>query len=165
MGCGSDSGIEEEPASADAEVDWGFDLLMYSIADKYGLPGLRELAGQSLLDKAELAGKEQQLWKNMDGFVTLVVDLYAIEEMSDQLREIREQIISSTCEATTHHVRDQRISELMADVPEFAIELVEALGRKRDERRLVQREEEKRQEAVRVRLSHIPMNDESDCEE
>ena len=165
-GSGSDSGIEDdESTSQDAQVYWGFDVLMFTIADKYGLAELRELAGRSLLAKADLAGQEQPLVKTLDGFVALVEDLYAMEGMSDQLRHIRTQLVSATCGAVTHHVRDQRISALMADVPEFAVELVEVLGRKRDERRLVQQEEDKRQQAARVRISHIPMNDESDCED
>lgn len=165
-GSGSDSGIEDEESTGqDPKVYWGFDLLMYTIADKYGLTELRDLAGQSLLEKAELTKEDPQLLKNMDGFVSLVEDFYAREEMSDKLREIRAKFLSSTCEAITHHVRDPRISTLMADIPEFAVELVEAVGKKRDERRMVQQQEEKKREAMRVRMSHIPMNDESDCED
>lgn len=164
-GSGSDSGIEdEEPTSQDAQIYWRFDLLMHNIADKYGLTELRALAGRSLLGKAESASKEHQLLKRMDDFVTVIEELYAVDEISDQLRQIRTEIISLTCEAITHHIRDQRLLTLMADVPEFAIELVEALGKNRDETRLLQQEEEKRQEAARVRIRHIPMNDESDYE-
>ena len=163
---GSDSGIEDdESTSQDAKVYWSFDLSMYTIADKYGLTELREMGKNALLEKADLAGKEQQLVKNMDGFVALVEDLYALEETSDQMSQLRTQIISSTCEAITHHVRDQRISALISDLPEFAVELVEAIGKKRDERRMVQREEDKRQEAARVGICYVPMNDESDWED
>jgi speckle-type POZ protein len=165
-GSGSDSGIEDEDSTGqNAQVYWGFDLLVFTIADKYGLTGLRELAGQSLLIKADLVGKGQELLKNVDGFVTLIEDLYTTQDMSDQLREVRTQVVDSTCEPITHHVRDERISALMADIPEFAIELVEVLGKKKDERRLLQREEEERREATRVRLTHIPMNDDSDCDD
>jgi BTB/POZ domain len=166
-GSGSDSGIEDdESTSQDALVYWGFDLLIYTIADKYGLVELRQLARQSLLDKAESTEKEeQQLAKSMDGFVVLMENFYARDEVSDQERELRTQVISSASEAITHHVRDQRISTLMSDVPEFAIELVEALSRKREEKRVVQREQERSQEAARLRRYHIPMNDESDDED
>lgn len=163
---GSDSGIEDEEASCqDAKVYWSFDLSMYTIADKYGLTDLREMAENALLGKADLAGKEQQLLTNMGGFVALLEDLYGLGETSDQMSQLRTQIVSSTCEAITRHVRDQRISALISDVPEFAVELVEAIGKKRDERRMVQREEDKRQEAARVRICHVPMNEESDWED
>ncbi|ERF69232.1 hypothetical protein EPUS_01189 [Endocarpon pusillum Z07020] len=163
---GSDSGIEdEETTGQDAKVYWSFDLSMYTIADKYGLTELREMAENALLGKADLAGKEQQLLTNMDGFVALLEDLYGLGETSDQMSQLRTQIVSSTCEAITHHVRDQRISTLISDVPEFAVDLVEAIGKKRDERRMVQREEDKRQEAARVRICHVPMNEESDWED
>ncbi|KAF7502561.1 hypothetical protein GJ744_005500 [Endocarpon pusillum] len=163
---GSDSGIEdEEPTSQDAKVYWGFDLSMYTIADKYGLTELRDMAEQALLGKADLAGKEQELVTNMDGFVALLEDLYGLGETSDQMSQLRTQIVSSTCEAITHHVRNQRILALISDVPEFAVELVEAIGKKREERRMVQREEDKRQEAARVRRCHVPMNEESDLED
>ncbi len=164
---GSDSGIEDEESTSqeDAKVYWSFDLSMYAIADKYGLTELRDMAENTLLRKADLAGKEQQLVKNLDGFVALVEDLYALEDTSEQTSQLRTQIITSTCEAMSHHVRDPRISALVSDVPEFAVELVEALGKKRDERRMVQREEDKRREAARVRICHVPMNDESDCED
>lgn len=162
-GSGSDSGIEDEdPTTQDAQVYWGFDLWMYMIGDKYGLTELRQLAQQLLLQKAALAGKGWELWKNMDGFVLLVEDLFTTEQISDQLREVRTQFLGLTCEFITLYVRDQRISALLADVPHFAVELVEALGKKRDERRKVQQEDDKEREAVRIRLSHIPMNDDSD---
>jgi hypothetical protein len=166
-GSGSDSGIEDEDSPIqDAVVYWCFDLLMYKIADKYGLFELRELAAQSLRNKAELAGNEQgRFLKNLDGFVTLIDDLYATEDISEHLRQLRTQTISSMCEAITNHIREHRLSALVADVPDFAIEVVEVLGKKRDDRKIMQQEEEKKQKAVRVRLSHIPMNDESDCEE
>jgi BTB/POZ domain len=164
-GSGSDSGIEdEESTSLDAQVYWGFDLLMYTIADKYRLTELRKLAAQSLLAKADLAGKEEQLMKTMDGFVTLVENFFALEDVSDELGELRRQVVKSTSETLTHHVRDQRILALISEVPEFAVELVESLRVQRDEGRVLQKEEDRKTEAVRVRLRHIPMNDESDDE-
>lgn len=166
---GSDSGVEVDEESTDGQdvrVYWGFDLSMYAIADKYGLLELRAMAEHSLLDKAEAARKdEQQFLKTADGFVTLVQDLYATEEISQGLKVLRREIVSLTSEAMADHIRDARISSLMVDVPEFAIELVEALGRKRSERKLKQKGEEKSQEAARIRLTHIPMNDESDAED
>jgi ribonuclease HII len=172
MGSGSDSGIEDDDSttstSQDQLVFWGFDRLIYSIADKYGLVELRQLARQSLLNKAEATEKEeqqQQLAKSMDGFVALIENLYAGEEISEHERELRTEVVSSASEAITKHIRDQRISALMSDVPEFAIELVEALSKKREVRRLVQQEEEKSQETARLRRNYIPMNDESDDED
>jgi BTB/POZ domain len=175
MGSGSDSGIEDDDWTTSScqnpLVYWGFDRLIYTIADKYGLVELRQLARRSLLDKAEAIEKEQQqqqqqqLAKSMDGFVALIETLYAGEEISEHERELRTEVVRSASEAITKHVRDQRISTLMSEVPEFTIELVEALSRKREERRLLQREEEKAQEAARIRRNHIPMNDESDDED
>ena len=164
---GSDSGIEDEDSAADdTRVYWWFDLLMYTIADKYGLSQLRELAAQSLRSKAELAAKKRgQFLKSLDGFVTLIEELYAINHISEHLRELRTQVLSSMCETITHHIRDQRLSALLADIPKFAVELVEVLGKKRDDGERMQREDEKKQKAVRVVLCHIPMNDESDCED
>lgn len=166
---GSDSGIEEDEESTDGQnmqVYWGFDLSMYTIADKYGLLELRGMAEPSLLDKADAAAKDhQQFLKTVDGFVALVEDLYATEEISQDLKVLRTKIVSLTSEVVAGHIRDTRISTLMADVPEFAIELVEALGRKRVERRTMQKEEEKRQEVEKIRLIHIPMNEESDVED
>ena len=167
QGSGSDSGIEDEDHPIqDAEVYWCFDLLMYKVADKYGLTELRVLAAQSLLDKAELAAKEPgQLMRNLDGFVSLIDDLYAAEDIPEHLSQLRTQIVTSMCEPVTANIRDQRMSTLVADVPHFAVELVEVLGKKQEDREIKQQEEKRRQKAMRVRLSHIPMNDESDCEE
>ncbi len=158
---GSDSGIEDEEfaTSQDATLYWNFDLSMYAIADKYGLAELAEMAESALLSRADLAaGREQQLLHHMDGFVALVQDLYALGDTSDRMSRLRTQIINSTCEAMSHNVRDPRISALLSDVPEFAVELVEALGKKRDERRVAQREDDRRREAARVRVCHVPMN-------
>lgn len=163
IGSGSDSGIEDEDAAAqDAQIYWEFDLWMYTIGDKYGLKELKETAQRTLLQKADLAGEDRELWKTMDAFVLLIEDLFNTEEISDHLREVRTQFLGLTCEVITMYVRDQRISALIADVPDFAVELVEVLGKKRDERRKIQQEDDKKQEAVRMRLSHIPMNDDSD---
>lgn len=166
---GSDSGIEEDEESTDGQnvqVYWGFDLLIYTIADKYGLLQLRRMAERSLLDKADAALKdEQQFFKTADGLVPLVEELFATEEISQDLKVLRRQIVSLTSEVVAGHIRDARVSALIADVPEFAIELVEALGRKRIESRTVQKGEEKRQEAEKIRLTYIPMNEESDDED
>jgi hypothetical protein len=169
---GSDSGIEEDEESSSSQQDartyWGFDLMMYTIADKYGLDELRKMARESLTTKAKRAGNVKQrddFPGNLDGFAALIEELYADEDVAEHLRAFRTEIVGSTSEALTPHVRDPRLSVLIADVPSFAVELVEALGKKRDEQRIVHQEEDSRKAAERRRLSHIPMNDESDYED
>jgi BTB/POZ domain len=185
-----DEASKGQAPGLDPRVYWGFDLLMHDVADKYGLLGLREMAARSLLAKAELVGKEteareegekqqqqqqrRQVVKTLDGFVALMEDLYPAEEDSqeaeqeegnDLRRSLRRQVVRLTCQGIARHIRDERISTLMADVPGFAVELVEMLAEKGNERRMVQREEDKKEEALKARLSHVPMNEESDCED
>jgi BTB/POZ domain len=183
-----DEASKGEAPGLDPRVYWGFDLLMHDVADKYGLLGLREMAARSLLAKAEWVGKgteareegekqqqqRRQFLKTLNGFVALMEDLYPAEEESqeaeqeegnDLRRTLRRQVVRLTCQGIARHIRDERISTLMADVPGFAVELVEMLAKRADQKRLVQREEDKKEEALKARLSHVPMNEESDCED
>lgn len=220
VGSGSDSGIEEgddedeqeyggmdakdEPRGLNTAAYWTFDLLIYTIADKYGLPELRDQASKSLLDKAtdiatspastsKLPSEPHpkppyRFRKCIDGFITLIHSLYnntlddylpePESESDSEPKSLRKQIVNLTAEAITYHIRDPRLSILMADLPSFAVDLVENMGQqKRDEERrlLLLRQRERKDElmldqtqrvkAGRQRQMRIPMNEESDCDE
>ena len=171
---GSDSGIEDDDEALsgnskerEAQVYWGFDLLVFGIAEKYGLEELRDMAGRVLLEKA--AGltktkKDSDLLNEVDGFVGLMDGLYASDGTSEPGVTLRSQIIKSTCQVVAAHIRRERVAQLVADVPEYAVELVEMLGRREEERKTVKKEEDRRIEKERIRMRHVPMNEDSDGE-
>lgn len=208
---GSDSGIEEgddddddddEAQFLDLKVYWTFDLLMHAMADKYGLPDLREMAAQSLLRKAadlatahssvvdaakegegEASLKQSHKKLISDGFALLIHTLYSSTDeeanaLSPEtpLHKLRSQIVTLTAQTVAAHIRNPAIMAIMADVPAFAIDLVETVAQATDKARTLarQREQEEKEEEEKKRCRdfnrqrrqvRIPMNEESDCDD
>ena len=155
---------------SDAYRYWNFDLLIYRIADKYNLPELVRLAQQSLLEKAKSAqsrdedGNQNIFSTYLDGFVALIDELYAPDKrLPKDIKEIRDQVVTSTSKMVAQSSRDPRLSELIATVSEFALDLIEALSEcsKRPDFTTGTAKDEN---VVESKLNHIPMNEDSDSE-
>lgn len=165
---GSDSGIEDDDevgVGREGAVYWGFDWLVFVIAEKYGLEELREMAAARLLEKAIALSGEEKNGRGVDGFVGLVESLYAAEDVSEPGKELRCRIVEVTAGFVAQSIRISQITQLVADTPEFAIDLVSMLGKKEEESRKAKMEEVRQIEREKLRIRHVPMNEDSDGED
>jgi len=156
----------DTPRSSDPYQGWKRDILLYSIADKYCLPEFMRLARQSLLDTAndrDVCNKDTFV-KNLDKFESLIDDLYTPDEIpSERMKDLRVEVMAALAEMVARNIRDFRLSRLVAEYPDFALDVLEAIGKVQQEREVAlpgaQTGYVKRQQMV-----HIPLNEDSDSE-
>jgi BTB/POZ domain len=154
-------GSDSEPYSS-----WKRDFTLYGIADKYDLPELMRLARLSLLNSvhdAETCSKSSFL-KNLDSFAALIDELYAPDMTpSGNMQDLRVQVMGSVAEKVAQNIRDPRLSELIAAVPEFGLDLLEALGKIGKERETTL-PGAPTASVTQQRLVYIPLNEDSDSD-
>ena len=116
---------------------WTENVLLYSMADKYGLGGLMEATRNALLDEAiRCSIQPSRLADSMKDYIEAIEMLYTDLPEQEEAVSMRDSMIRYTAFAVAQHVRSfPQLQELMANVPKFGVVLLEHLAKGREDAR------------------------------
>ncbi|KAK5939325.1 hypothetical protein PMZ80_008629 [Knufia obscura] len=112
------------------QTAWTKDLMLYMMADKYGLVALMEATRRALLETAaQHARQPNQLIESIEDFVELMQMLYVDLPDRDDLVTLRGELLTTLAPVVAKHMRNVEVLEdLMTSIPGFGVALVESLA-------------------------------------
>lgn len=113
------SGDYEATSGAGTQFSAFFNARVYSIADKYDIPQLKELAEKKF---AKIVGS---CW-DMDDFSDLITEVYNSTPSSDVV--LRDRVVDKSCDNIDALRVKDHFKRVMKSVPEFTAELVQKLA-------------------------------------
>lgn len=124
------------PEPQDKSRPWTENVLLYVMADKYGLAGLMEATRNALLDEAiRCSVQPSRLADSMKDYIEAVEMLYNELPEVEYVVSLRSDIVKHTAGPVAQHVRSfPMLQDLMAN-PSFGVALVEHLAKGCDGRR------------------------------
>lgn len=116
---------------------WTKDLMLYMMADKYGLSALMDTTKQALMQlAAQCLNQSDILVRSADDFVEVMQMLYMDLPEREDLVALRIDLLATLSPVLAKHVRSiSCLEELMTTTPGFSVDLVESLARQRCDRR------------------------------
>lgn len=127
-----------EPQTTSAvQMAWTGDLMLYMMAEKYGLCSLTDATKRALMNRAvECRNHPEEFVKSAEDFVDALQMLY--EELPDRedIVALRESLLRITAPLIAKYMRSLEVLQnLMTMIPEFGLSLVETLAQQNLDRR------------------------------
>lgn len=118
------------------EAAWTKDLMLYMMADKYGLSDLMHTAKQALMQlAAQCLNRSETLVQSADDFAEAMQMLYMDLPEREDLVALRVELLATLSPVLAKHVRSiPCFEELMTAIPGYSVDLVEALARRHCDR-------------------------------
>lgn len=122
--------------STSKEHTWTDNVLLYNMADKYGLQGLMEATRDVLFDEAlRCRIQPSRLSDSINDYIEAMEMLYGELPEQEEVITMRDNIVRQTAYAVAQHARSfPQLQELIANVPSFGVVLLEHLAKGRDRR-------------------------------
>ena len=118
------------PEQVRKQAPWTTDLMLYMLADKYGLSALMEATRQALGQQAvHCVKRSETLLESVDDFVEAMQMLYIDLPEREDLSALRKNLLASISPVLAKQVRDiPCLEELLTTTPGFGVDLIEALA-------------------------------------
>jgi len=119
------------------ETPWTEDLMLYMMADKYGLSALMDATRQALMRRAsQCVDRSETLIESVNDFEEVMQMLYVDLPERDDLLALRSDLLDTLSPVLAKHMRSiPSLEQLMTTTPGFGVALVESLARQNCDRR------------------------------
>lgn len=126
------------PEQSRRKTQWTKDLMLYMIADKYGLTALMDATRRALRNAAtECVNQTDRLVNSVDDFVEAMEMLYVDLTEREDLIALRVDLLHILSPVIAKCMRGTPIlEESMTTIPGFGVALVESLSHQTEDRRL-----------------------------
>ena len=118
------------PSLSNSSTPWTAELMLYLLADKYGLTKLMAVAEESILTLAvKCTSKSELLEKTVDDFCEVIQLLFMDMSTREDLKSLQAELLSTMAPVIAKQMRVlPELENLMTSVDGFGLALVEALS-------------------------------------
>lgn len=112
------------------QTAWTGDLMLYMMAEKYGLTDLMDATKNALVNRArECRNDPEKFTESVEDYADAIQLLYEELPVREDILSIREEILKTIAPVIAKYMRQIPVlQELMTTVPDFGLSLVEALA-------------------------------------